>query len=195
MALTLSKTNILTGNVINASDVTQSIDAFTKQEAYDITLSGSFEMTGSHSSFNGYTGSLLGTASYAALALTASYALTASVATSSSFAVSASISNTTNFASSVSGLVRTSGSPAPILNPQIQVSIGASQTGNTPPYTASVDVGIAKTLGQSSFITATPYSGSISPNPGIWVVSQIGTIVIFETQLPDVNFNYQVLYI
>jgi ribosomal protein L21E len=180
MALTLSKTNILTGNVINASDVTQSIDAFTKQEAYDITLSGSFQMTGSHSSLNGYTGSLLGTSSWAV---------------SSSFAVSASISNTTNFASSVSGLVKTSGSPTPIVNPQIQVSIGASQTGNTPPYQAVVDVGISKTLGQSSFITATPYSGSISATPGIWVVSQTGTIVIFETQSPDVNFNYQVLYI
>ena len=195
MALTLSKTNIITGNVINASDVTQSIDAFTKAQAYDITLSGSFEMTGSHKSLNGYTGSLLGTASYAALALTASYALTASIATSSSFAVSASISNVANFASSVSGLVRTSGSPAPILNPQIQVSIGASQTGNTPPYQAAVDIGIAKTLGQSSFITATPYSGSISASPGIWVVSQTGNVVVFETQSPSVNFNYQVLYI
>ena len=210
MALTLSKTNILTGNVINASDVTQSIDAFTKQEAYDITLSGSFQMTGSHSSLNGYTGSLLGTSSFSvsssraitasfsissSFSVSSSFALTASIATSSSFAVSASISNTTNFASSVSGLVKTSGSPTPIVNPQIQVSIGASQTGNTPPYQAVVDVGIAKTLGQSSFITATPYSGSISATPGIWVVSQTGTIVIFETQSPDVNFNYQVLYI
>ena len=195
MALTLSKTNILTGNIINASDITQVVDAFTKDQAYDITISGSFQMTGSHSSLNGYTGSLLGTASYAALALTASYALTASVASTSSFAVSASIANVANFASSVSGLVRTSGSPAPILNPQIQVSIGAAQTGNTPPYQASIDVGIAKTIGQSSFITATPYSGSISASPGIWVVTQAGTVVIFETQSPSVNFNYQVLYI
>jgi hypothetical protein len=180
MALTLSKTNITTGNIINASDVTQVVDAFTKAQAYDITISGSFEMTGSHSSFNGYTGSLLGTASFAA---------------SSSFAESASISNTTNFASSISGLVRTSGSPAPIVNPQIKVSIGAAQTGNTPPYQAVVDIGIAKTIGQNSFITATPYSGSISPAPGIWVVTQAGNIVIFETQSPLVNFNYQVMYI
>jgi hypothetical protein len=195
MALTLSKTNITTGNIINASDITQIVDAFTKQEAYDITLSGSFQMTGSHRSLNGYTGSLLGTASYAISALTSSFALTSSIATSSSFAVSASVSNTTNFASSISGLVRTSGSPAPILNPQIQLSIGAAQTGNTPPYQAVVDVGIAKTIGQNSFITATPYSGSIAANPGIWVVTQAGTVVIFETQLPDINFNYQVMYI
>lgn len=180
MALTLSKTNITTGNIINASDVTQSIDAFTKQAAYDITLSGSFQMTGSHSSFNGYTGSLLGTSSWAE---------------SSSQALTSSYTSNAGFANALSGFVKTSGSPAPIVNPQIQVSIGASQTGNTPPYQAVVDVGIAKTLGQSSFITATPYSGSIAANPGIWVVSQTGNIVIFETQLPDINFNYQVMYI
>ncbi len=168
MALTLSKTNITTGNIINASDVTQSIDAFTKQAAYDITLSGSFQMTGSHSSLNGYTGSLLGTAS---------------------FAINAGSTNT------FMGLFKPSGSVSPIVNPQIQISIGAAQTGNTPPYIATVDVGIAKILGQTSFITATPYSGSISPNPGIWVVTQAGNIVIFETSLPDVNFNYQVMYV
>jgi hypothetical protein len=168
MALTLSKTNITTGNIINASDITQIVDAFTKQEAYDITLSGSFQMTGSHSSLNGYTGSLLGT---------------------SSFAINAGSTDTFR------GLFKISGSPAPIVNPQIQVSIGASQTGNTPPYQAVVDVGAAKILGQSSFITATPYSGSIAANPGIWVVSQVGQIVIFETQLPSINFNYQVMYI
>lgn len=168
MALTLSKTNITTGNIINASDVTQSIDAFTKQAAYDITLSGSFQMTGSHSSLNGYTGSLLGTAS---------------------FAINAGSTNT------FLGLFKPSGSAAPIVNPQIQVSIGASQTGNTPPYIAIVDVGIAKILGQSSFITATPYSGSIAANPGIWVVNQVGVLVTFESQLPNVNFSYQVMYI
>ena len=195
MALTLSKTNIITGNVINASDVTQTIDAFTKQEAYDITLSGSFQMTGSHSSLNGYTGSLLGTSSWA---VSSSRATTSSFAITSSYSLQALTSSYTlnaGFANALSGLVKVSGSPTPIVNPQIQVSIGAAQTGNTPPYIAAVDVGIAKTLGQSSFITATPYSGSIAANPGIWVVSQAGNIVIFETQLPDINFNYQVMYI
>jgi hypothetical protein len=47
MALTLTKSNILTGNVVQASDVSQSIDAFTGTAAYDITLSGSLILTGS----------------------------------------------------------------------------------------------------------------------------------------------------
>jgi len=48
MALkTLSKTNIATGNTVQASDVSQSIDAFTGVDGYDITLSGSFILTGS----------------------------------------------------------------------------------------------------------------------------------------------------
>jgi len=47
MALTLSQTGIETSNTVEAWHVTQSIDAFTGTEAYDITLSGSFNMTGS----------------------------------------------------------------------------------------------------------------------------------------------------
>jgi hypothetical protein len=47
MALTLTKSNILTGNVVQASDVSQSIDAFAGIAAYDITLSGSLILTGS----------------------------------------------------------------------------------------------------------------------------------------------------
>lgn len=47
MAKTLDKTNILLGNTILPGDVSQSIDAFTGQEEYDISLSGSFSLTGS----------------------------------------------------------------------------------------------------------------------------------------------------
>ncbi len=65
MALVLSKTNILTGNTIQAADVSQSIDALTGAVAYDITISGSTTFTGSVMSLNGYTGSLLGVASQA----------------------------------------------------------------------------------------------------------------------------------
>jgi len=71
MAITLSKSNIVNGNTIQAADVSQSIDAFTGTIAYDITLSGSLQLTGSVKSRNGYTGSLQGTAS---IATSASYA-------------------------------------------------------------------------------------------------------------------------
>ena len=47
MANTLNKTGITTGNTVEAYHVTQSIDAFTGTEAYDITLSGSLTVTGS----------------------------------------------------------------------------------------------------------------------------------------------------
>jgi hypothetical protein len=63
MALTLSKTGITNGSTIEVGHVTQSVDAFTKQAAYDITLSGSLTLTGSVSSQNGFTGSLVGNAS------------------------------------------------------------------------------------------------------------------------------------
>jgi len=47
MALTLSQTGIETSNTVEAWHVTQSIDAFTGTEAYDITISGSLTLTGS----------------------------------------------------------------------------------------------------------------------------------------------------
>ena len=86
MALTLSKTNIATGNTIQAPDVSQSIDAFTGAVAYDITLSGSLQLTGSVKSRDGYTGSLFGnattatTASFVTLAQTASFVTLAQTA-------------------------------------------------------------------------------------------------------------------
>jgi hypothetical protein len=47
MALkTLSKTNILNGNIVQASDVSQSVDAFTGIEGYAISVSGSFTFSG-----------------------------------------------------------------------------------------------------------------------------------------------------
>ena len=47
MAKELSKVGIVTGNDIKAPHVTQSVDAFTGLDAYDITISGSLEVTGS----------------------------------------------------------------------------------------------------------------------------------------------------
>ena len=47
MALkTLSKSNILNGNIVQAADVSQSVDAFTGIEGYAISLSGSFAFSG-----------------------------------------------------------------------------------------------------------------------------------------------------
>ena len=72
MAKSLSKTGITTGNTVRAFHVTQSIDAFTGTEAYDIVLSGSLEVTGSITGQPGIINNL--TSSYA---ITASHALNA----------------------------------------------------------------------------------------------------------------------
>jgi hypothetical protein len=60
MALTLTKTGIINGSTIQVGHVTQSIDAFNGTAAYDITLSGSLTLTGSVTSYNGFTGSFSG---------------------------------------------------------------------------------------------------------------------------------------
>jgi hypothetical protein len=78
MANTFSKTGITTGNTVEAWHVTQSIDAFSGISAYDVSLSGSFNMTGSINGGPGVVNSL--TASYAMNANSASYALTSATA-------------------------------------------------------------------------------------------------------------------
>jgi hypothetical protein len=78
MAKILNKIGITTGNTVEAYHVTQSIDAFSGIEAYDISLSGSFNMTGSINGEPTIINPL--TASYAMNALSSSYAITASYA-------------------------------------------------------------------------------------------------------------------
>ena len=92
MAKQLSKSGISTNDAILAWHVTQSVDAFTGTDAYDVTVSGSLTITGSTSgTFTGsFTGSFDGSitsASYATTATSASYATTA---TSASYALTAS---------------------------------------------------------------------------------------------------------
>jgi hypothetical protein len=103
MAKTLNKTGITTGNTVEAYHVTQSIDAFTGIDAYDISLSGSFNMTGSINGQPGVINPL--TASFSissSYALSASFATTASFVTSASYALSASFATTASFVTSAS---------------------------------------------------------------------------------------------
>jgi len=86
MAKILSKTGISSGSIVQAGHVTQSIDAFTGIEAYDITLSGSLIVTGSVSLNTNINRDFFGTASnaitssYASTSFSSSYALTTSYA-------------------------------------------------------------------------------------------------------------------
>jgi hypothetical protein len=82
MAKTLSQIGIDTTQTVEAWHVTQSIDAFTGAEAYNITLSGSFNMTGPINGqpglVNPLTASYVISSSYAETSTSASNALTAS---------------------------------------------------------------------------------------------------------------------
>ena len=96
MANILSKSGITTGNTVETWHVTQSIDAFTGLEAYDITLSGSLNVvgptivegslnvTGSISvtpgQLNNLSASYSQTSSHSLTSISSSYALSASYA-------------------------------------------------------------------------------------------------------------------
>ena len=86
MAKILTQTGISSGSIVQAGHVTQSIDAFTGIEAYDITLSGSLIVTGSvildttiNQDFYG-TASNAPTSSYSLTGFSSSYALITSYA-------------------------------------------------------------------------------------------------------------------
>ena len=96
MAKTFSKSGITTGNTVEAWHVTQSIDAFNGTEAYDINLSGSFNMTGPINGQSGLINPL--TASFA---ISSSNAFSASNALTASYVVSASNALTASFAPNI----------------------------------------------------------------------------------------------
>ncbi len=87
MANVLSQVNIVDGQIVEAHHISQSINAFTGVEAYDISLSGSFNMTGSINGeplrINPLTASYAMTASYTQTASYVENAQTASFVTAS----------------------------------------------------------------------------------------------------------------
>jgi len=198
--------------IIESWHVSQSVDALTGQEAYDITISGSLNLTGSTltgstANITSITGSLLGTASWANNALTASFVQNAQTASFVLNAVSASFSSTASFvllaqSSSissqtliVSGVSYPSGSvkvPGSLFN----FIAGADKTGTSVPPTASIQITelTGKTLGQTAFVTAT-VSGSTPASTAVGIVGLIGNILTFETQNASTDFHYIIMYI
>ena len=169
MAITLSKTNIATGNIITAAEVSQSVDAFTGAVAYDITLSGSLQLTGSVKSRDGYTGSLFGTSS---VAITASSAISSSRAISSSYALSSSYAvGSTTAVSSSYALSSSYAISSTQVNDQIYYDGTSLIPGNFKFVAGKVvlsgGVGsssafpalVGKTIGTNAFITATYADG------------------------------------
>jgi hypothetical protein len=159
----LSKTGITDGSTIQVGHVTQSIDALTGTVAYDIKISGSLNLTGSVTSFNGFTGSFTG--SYLGTAnLTGSF-------TGSHFG-SANLSGsfTGSFTGSLAGdasLLKSNiyilGNPTAVQN--VRTIVGTVKlTGGT--VTFSVPELTTYTLGANCFVTAT-LSGSGASNVSI----------------------------
>jgi hypothetical protein len=79
MASILSKSGIVDNSTVRTWHVTQSIDAFTKVKAYDITISGSLTVVGALNLNTNPTGNLIGNAAYSLSSSTANTALSASI--------------------------------------------------------------------------------------------------------------------
>ena len=84
MASILSKTGIQDNNTIRVWHITQSVDAFTGTEAYDITLSGSLTVVGDLNLNTNPTGTLIGNAAYSPTSSYSTYSVTSSVASTAS---------------------------------------------------------------------------------------------------------------
>lgn len=185
---------ITTGQTIQASHISQLINALSGSEAYDLTVSGSLTVIGT----------LAATASWATNAISANSATTATTAShaitarSSSFASTASFVQTAQTASYVAstttltGALYPSGSPA-VPTAGLKMVVGSGKTGNlTPEYTVNITQIAGKTLGTDCFVTAT-VSGSGAST--ISVKSLVATTLTFETQAPDTPFHYHIVYI
>jgi len=166
----LSKTNIVNSNIIQAADVSQSINAFTGAAEYKIIVSGSLVVNGSvtclgpnSNSQSGFTGSLYGTASYATRT-SYGYAYTASTVTTASLSYISSYT-----AGSLKGfLVRSgSGSPTASLKPiGILSGISYIDTGNS---LQSVNIGATPLpsgaeLGVNVWITVSQFNNKQNPS-------------------------------
>jgi hypothetical protein len=149
--------------------VSQSIDAFTGASDYDITISGSLTVIGP--TIGSFTGSLLGTSSWANDAITASYVLNA---VSSSFASTASFVQNAQTASYVLQAVSSSfASTASFVNPLNQSVILTGSLSTTGSVTLrgldttpnSFLVTINNTTGQLAYTSSAAAIVATTPNP------------------------------
>ena len=183
MANTLTQIGIETGNTVEAYHVSQSIDAFTGAEAYDISLSGSFNMTGSINGEPGLVNPL--TASYAITAsytLSSSYALSASHVVSSSYALSASYVVSSSYATTASYVNLVAGPNITINQAGTSFEISSSGTGGglITWYTAS---GTTYTIPTGSNIgVIVTYSGANTVSLELQTANNIGDSVEIITR-------------
>ena len=171
MASTLSKIGITTGNTVETWHVTQSIDAFTGTEAYDITISGSL-ILGSGTTMNG-------TASYSTNALLSQTAISSSYATTSSHAITAISSS---FATTSSYAVTAS------------YALNAGEGGASFPYTGSAIIsgslivtGSVAFNGDNFYSPYTSVDNSSAVNTAIENVAYAGGTLLVDLGISSTN--------
>jgi hypothetical protein len=204
MANNLSKSNIITGNIVEASDITQIIDALTATSAYNIIVSGSFAFSGSTTGSGWFTNAISSsrsiTASYADFANTASFSTFAALANNSN---SSSLATTANFAltastpTQIKATLYTGSSSDPA---EIKFIAGSAQTNDgsppgTPPFVTNA-IPIAQLvgfnpndLGDGVYVTVSALTGSL-----VWVSDFNPPNITFESTLPDIPFHYHIIY-
>lgn len=191
---------------IESWHVSQSVDALTGAAAYDITISGSLNLTGSTltgstANITSITGSLKGTAStasYVQTAQTASYVLNAissSFASTASFVSTASTSITSQtavLALTVSGSFIPTGSTTPQTPGIFKFIPGYGKTGVTNTATINVpELGIL-TNGIDYFITIGVSGSSIPPNNVYYDAA--GPVITFTSENSNTEFTYLIVY-
>jgi len=193
----LSKIEITTGQTIEPGHVTQSIDAFSGIEKYDIFLSGSFNMTGSINGEPGIVNPL--TASFS---VTASQAISSSFATTASFALNGGGGAAFPFTGSavITGSLVVTGSTTvtglTTLNSTLRVNGRASTQAflvdsNTIASTQTVDVGGPDCLVGGTHIIRLNASGSVTLNllePGLYEPGSTWSFT-FNRDSPDLDSN------
>ena len=158
--------------------VSQSVDAFTGADDYDITISGSLTVIGPVGSSGGFTGSLQGTSSWARNAITSSYILNA---VSSSFASTASFVQNAQTASYVLNAVSSSfASTASFVNTlrQSVILTGSLET------TGSVTLRGLTTQSNSFLVTINNLTGQLA------YTSSAAAIAATTPGLPFNSFQY-----
>jgi len=190
MAQTLSKTNIINGQTVQAWNVTQSVDAFTGTQAYDITVSGSFTFSGATTG-SGYFANAVSSSR----SISSSYSISSSVAISSSYAASSLSSSYAS--SSLSSSYATSASLAISSNQLLDQFydnntsvvaanfkfIAGKNAMASGAFTSSAFVVLqGKTLGTNAWITAN-YQTPPGPSDSIIVnsISSSGQILMSST--------------
>lgn len=171
----LSKTGITTGHSVDAWHITQSIDAFTGDVDYDITVSGSFTLTGSLYMDGNMYGNTLGSSS------------TTDYSDYSDYSDASSTSLVADFNESDIFILQ-------LVQPETNLASSANYfIGMGEPGPGSKDMGLVLPIDchiLSANISATTQVLGSNETPGIKLVVD-GTI---STTLPGISLNYSQSY-